>query len=72
MHPADIQAALKKKGITQAAIARQLSVSEMTVSRVVRGTDSSRRVAQAISDIIGIPLNNLWPERYGTPKRTAA
>ncbi len=72
MHPADIQAALKKKGVTQAAIACKLGVSEMTVSRVVRGTDSSRRVAQAISEVIGIPVSTLWPERYGNPKRAAA
>ncbi len=72
MNPADIQTALKEKGLTQAAIARQMGVSEMTVSRIVRGTESSRRVAQAISEAIGIPMDTLWPERYSHPKRAAA
>ncbi len=72
MHPAFIQAEMKKSGTTQVTIARSVGVSAMTVSQVIHGTTTSRRVAQAISEAIGIPMDTLWPERYSHPKRAAA
>lgn len=64
MHPADIQCALKKARTSQAEIARQCGVSNVTVGYVVSGHTTSRRVATAISDATGLPLDTLWPGRY--------
>ena len=50
MHPADIQAALKRKGITQKEIAEDLKVSEMAVSLVVNQIMVSDRLMRAIAD----------------------
>jgi len=46
-------------------IARALGVSHTTVIMVVDGRSKSRRIAQAISDAVGIPVAELWPEREG-------
>lgn len=64
MHPADINAALIKKGSSQSEIARALSVSPMGVSQVVHGRSKSRRIADAIAKITGISIHTLWPGRY--------
>jgi lambda repressor-like predicted transcriptional regulator len=64
LHPADIQAAIRKAGQTQAEIARALDVQEAAVSLVVHGRSKSRRVAQEISRVTGIPLTRLWPGAY--------
>lgn len=64
MHPADIQAALKKAGKSQADIARELRVTPATVSEVIHGLTTSRRIANHISKITGLSLSKLWPGRY--------
>jgi len=64
MHAADIQCQLKKAGITQAEIARRLAISPTTVTYVVAGKSTSRRVATAISEATGLSLDALWPGRY--------
>lgn len=64
MHPADIQAALKKRGKTQASIATDLSVSKPHVAYVIHGRSKSGRVALAISQATGIPVDRLWPGQY--------
>lgn len=71
MHHADINAALIKKGINQAIIAEQLNVSPAAVTLVIKGNSTSRRIAQAISDATGIPVNKLWPGRYERSRRNA-
>jgi transcriptional regulator with XRE-family HTH domain len=50
MHPADIQAALKKNKITQKEIAEALDVSEMAVSLVINKIMVSDRIMKAISE----------------------
>lgn len=72
MHPADIQAAMKKAQVAQADIARKLRVSEATVSKVVYDQSRSRRVANAISRAVGIPVSTLWPDAYVPARRRAA
>lgn len=64
MHHEDIKAAIRKKGVNQAQIARHLEVSEMMVSKVIKGTDKSTRVAKAIAKIVGLPVDTLWPGMY--------
>lgn len=64
MHPADIKAALEKKGRPAVKVARRLHINKATVSRVIHGRDTSRRVADEISRVTGIPISQLWPGRY--------
>lgn len=64
MHPADIKAALQKKGSSQAEIAHRLNKGTQTVSNVVNGRSTSRLIAQAIADEIGLTLDEIWPGRY--------
>ncbi|HEY4761797.1 MAG TPA: helix-turn-helix domain-containing protein [Thermoguttaceae bacterium] len=71
MHPADIQAAIKKAGSSQAEIARALGVTRGAVSFVVAGHSTSERIATEIATITGIHIDRLWPGRY-TEKRAAA
>ena len=69
MHPADIQAALKKKGITQKKIARDLGVCEMAVSLVVNKVMVSDRTMRAVADRIGRDPHAVFHEYYLSPKR---
>lgn len=64
MHPADIKAALQKRGTNQSKIAETLSLSRSTVTYVIQGRSKSRRVAEAISTATGIPVERLWPGKY--------
>lgn len=70
MHPADFTAALKKRGYSILLVANDLSVSDCSVGRVVRGQGRSRRIEQRIAEITDIPLVRLWPQWYG-PKAHA-
>ena len=36
----------------------------MTVSYVVAGTTTSRRIAEAIASATGLTLDTLWPGKY--------
>ena len=53
MHPADIQAALKRKDISQKEIAEELGVSEMAVSLVINKVMVSNRIMRAVANKIG-------------------
>lgn len=70
MHPADINAALRKAGSSQAQIARwfgqtgQKPVSAGAVSIIVNGRMKSARIARRISEVTGIPVARLWPGKY--------
>lgn len=77
MHPELIKAALRIGGVTPAALADDLGVSRMTVSNVIHGRGVSMRIAQRISKVIGKPLAEIWPGKYGAAntsslRRTAA
>ena len=52
------------QGTTPSAIADGLHLSRMTVSNVIHGRITSRRVADAISVVVKRPLSSLWPGRY--------
>lgn len=67
MHPADINAALKKAGYTQRRIAKDLGVRQPTVYLVVYGKGTSARIAKAIAQATGLPLSTLWPGKYDKP-----
>lgn len=68
MHPEDIKAAIRKAGSSQKRIAKRLGVSETTVSNVIKGRVTSRRIAEEIARITKLKLSQLWPGRY-EPKK---
>lgn len=70
MHPADINAAIRKANSTQAAIARSFAaddgraLSHAAVQMVISGRGKSGRIARRISEVTGIPAARLWPRMY--------
>jgi lambda repressor-like predicted transcriptional regulator len=67
MHPAEIQAALKIRGYSQASVARDCGVEPTTVGAVVNGRSRSQRVEARIAELTGLPLERLWPLWHGDP-----
>lgn len=68
MTPQEIQTALRKKKSTQRAIAGQLGVSEMSVSRVIHRLSTSDRIMRAVAQAIGKPKTDVFPDYYLGPK----
>ena len=64
MHAEDIKAEIRKRGLTQADLARHLGVHAVVVSAVIHGRVTSNAVAQSISRVVGLPVSKLWPGRY--------
>lgn len=64
MHPADIKAALQKRGYWMTDVARGLGITSSAVNLIVRGEKKSRRVALEVSRLTGIPVSRLWPGAY--------
>lgn len=64
MHYADIIAALHKKGIPPAQVARNMGVSKAHVSMIIHSTSKSYRIARYIADQIGRDLEEIWPGQY--------
>lgn len=61
----DIKHALCKKGYNLTRIAKELSLSgPQSIQQVCIGKYQSLRVEKFISEITGIPLNVLFPDRY--------
>jgi lambda repressor-like predicted transcriptional regulator len=71
MHWADINAAIYKAGTSPSRIATQEETTNSFVARVIRGQQSSYRIATAISAVTNIPMNRLWPGRYNQAPRQA-
>ena len=69
MHPEEIKAALRMRGVTSAQIADALDVKPQTVSSVIHGRGTSARIANRIADIIGKPVHDIW-EPQPTLRRT--
>ncbi len=73
MHPAERQAALKKRKITQKQIAQDLGKSEMTISGVINGTRISDPIMRYISEKMGLDHTKVFPEYYlAAPKRSTS
>lgn len=70
MHPADIKAALEKRGLSQAAIAMRSKrgadrhVGRSAVCRVINGTLKSGAIARCIAEAIELPIATVFPGRY--------
>ena len=71
MHPAEIQAALKLKGYSQADVAKECEVKPSSVSMVINGRGRSRPIEEKLSQLLGIALGRLWPHWYETPDDAA-
>ena len=69
MHYLDIQAELKKQGISQKMIAEALGVNQMTVSRVIRGLLVSDRTMRYIAKLLELPVQNVFPDYYLSPPK---
>ncbi|UJB63602.1 helix-turn-helix domain-containing protein [Acidovorax sp. YS12] len=65
MHPEEIKAALRIKGITLTALAQELGLSRSMVTHVIHGHARSERVEQRVAQAIGKPATALW----AAPKR---
>lgn len=63
MHPELIKANLRIKGSSLAAIARELGVTTVTVSKTVMGA-RSKRIERRVAEILDLPLREVFPSRY--------
>jgi Ner family transcriptional regulator len=61
-HPADIIAALRKKGTTLAAVSRAAGLSSSTLSNALSRPWPKGEIL--ISQAIGVPPHTVWPSRY--------
>lgn len=72
MHPEEIKAALRIKGITLTALGEQAGVSRSLVTHVIHGHTRSAKVMGRIAQIIGKPVKSIWKEKPGLRRvRTA-
>ncbi|MFC7410386.1 helix-turn-helix domain-containing protein [Hydrogenophaga atypica] len=60
----DIAYRLKRLGLSQSAIARDLGVSASVVGNVIHGRISSFEVACHVAKLLGMRPSELWPQRY--------
>lgn len=74
MHPADITAALAKKGHDFTSLAASLKppVDRSLVGKVVHGSRRTPRVQKAIARVTGLSLLELWPDQYRDDGRNVA
>ncbi|MCW8199278.1 helix-turn-helix domain-containing protein [Verminephrobacter aporrectodeae subsp. tuberculatae] len=63
MHPEEIKASMRMKGITPTALADALGVANSSVSQVISGRATSARIAGRIAEIIGKPVTVIWPPK---------
>lgn len=61
MHPAQIKAELRMRGVTPAAIADELGVAHSSISQVISGRAESSRIKDRIAQVIGMPVAKIWP-----------
>ncbi len=55
---------LRKHGVTQSDIAKELNVTYSSVSNVIHGRATSFRIAVRLAAQIGRTVQELWPGRY--------
>lgn len=60
MHPEEIKAALRMKGVTPTALAEEMGVANGTMSQVISGRSVSARIRARISETIGKPVDAIW------------
>lgn len=70
MHPEQIKAELRMRGVTPAALADEMDVSTSTMSQVINGRSTSARVSARIAAVIGKPVDAIWPAKKPSLKRS--
>ncbi|WP_197456998.1 helix-turn-helix domain-containing protein [Cephaloticoccus capnophilus] len=70
IHPEQIKALLRMKGITPTALADELGVGHSSVSQVISGKSVSARIRASIAEIIGMSVEELWPHPRPALRRT--
>lgn len=60
MHPEEIKAALRMKGVTLAALGAEVGVSRSMVTHVIHGYARSAHVMKRISQVIEKPVDAIW------------
>lgn len=68
-HRADIQAALVKKGSNLAKLAAESGLNPAACQRAVHGRHVGGEIA--IATKLGVPLWELWPDRWAPPPAEA-
>jgi transcriptional regulator with XRE-family HTH domain len=70
MEPLELKIKLMRLNITQAALAREIGVSQPAVARVIKGHSASERIRKAIAHRIGMDVEAIWPDcNYRKPGR---
>jgi len=64
MDALEINYRLRRLGKTQAQIAHEVGVSGGVVSNVIHGRITAYAVARHIAGLLGLPIEEIWPERY--------
>lgn len=65
-HPADIIAALRKKGTTLAAVSREAGLSSSTLANAI--SRAWPKGEWLIADALDIHAAEIWPSRYYDPQ----
>lgn len=71
MHPEDIKASLRKRGVTLASLADEFEVTPSAVSHAVAGRYRSARLMARIADILGRPVCSIWTTPKPAQQRAA-
>ena len=69
LNPIDIQYLLKRKVITQAALAKKHGVSAMSMSDVINFRRISRRLMQAVAGEVEMQVEKVFAWSYENPDR---
>lgn len=72
MHPEEIKAALRMRGVTLSALADEAGVSRSMVSHVVNGYARSAHLMERISKVIGKPVDAIWKSKPVLRRATPA
>jgi lambda repressor-like predicted transcriptional regulator len=62
MTPVDIKVKLLRANVTQAAIAREIGVSQVSVLRVIKNHSASHRIRLAVAKAIDRDVRQIWPD----------
>ena len=63
MHPEQIKAEMRMKGVTPAMLCDELGLSRSMITHVIHGHARSKRVEERISQIIGKAIPDIWTTR---------
>lgn len=72
MHPEQIKAHIRMAGTTPAVIAEELGLARSTVSQVISGRGVSARVQRRISEVTGLAIDVMWPQKKTVLRRIKA